>query len=124
MINIDHHSSITIHEQIVDKLSHLILSGALKENEKLPSVRQLARDLVVNPHTINKAYATLEEKNLVTCQKNKGYFINPLRKNTKDDEIFKVYEDIKKDIELLLKLGLSKEDILGKLQTTIREMGV
>lgn len=124
MINIDIHSSETIHEQLVSKFTHLIISGALGEGEKLPSIRQLANELVINPHTINKAYTTLEEKKLVTCKKNKGYFVNSLSETSKDEEINKIYEDINKNIQILLNLGVSKESATEKIKTIIKSLEV
>ncbi len=112
MVNIDLTSSVTIHEQLVTKLSQLILTGALGTNEKLPSVRKLAGELVVNPHTINKAYAELEEQGLIVCEKNKGYFVKDLSNNLKKEEQKRLLVQLEKDVTLLLQLGLTKEQLI------------
>ncbi len=112
MVYLDINSSVTIHEQLVTKLSQMILTGALATNEKLPSVRKLAGELVVNPHTINKAYAELEELGLIACEKNKGYFVKDLSNNLKQEEQKRLLEQLEKDVTLLLKLGLTKEELV------------
>ncbi len=112
MVNIDLNSSVTIHEQLVTKLSQMILTGALGTNEKLPSVRKLASVLVVNPHTINKAYAELEQQGLIECEKNKGYFVKDLVNSVKQEEQKRLLEQLEKDVTLLLQLGLTKEQLI------------
>ncbi len=116
MVYIDLNSSVTIHEQLVTKLSQLILTGALGTNEKLPSVRKLASELVVNPHTINKAYAELEQQGLIICEKNKGYFVRDLSSSVKQDEQNRLLEQLEKDVTLLLQLGLTKEQLIDLIK--------
>ncbi len=116
MVNIDITSSVTIHEQLVTKISQLILTGALNTNEKLPSVRKLASELVLNPHTINKAYAELEQQNLIYCEKNKGYFVKDLSNSVKEDEQKRLVEQLEKDISLLLQMGKTKEELINLIK--------
>ncbi len=112
MIIIDNNSSITIHDQLVKKISQLILSGALNENDKLPSVRKLALELSINPHTVNKAYSELELLNYIYCEKNKGYFVSPISHNIVSSEIANAYNILSEQVRLLVKLGVSKGDVI------------
>ncbi len=116
MVNIDLNSSRTIHEQLVSKLSNLILTGAIPSGNKLPSVRSLASDLLVNPHTINKAYAELEKQNLIYCENKLGYFVCELNDSLKNDKINEAMEQLKKEFKLIVALGVKKERILETLQ--------
>ncbi len=111
MILIDNNSNLTIHDQLVKKISQLILSGALKEFEKLPSVRKLALELSINPHTVNKAYSQLEEQNFIYCEKNKGYFVSPISSHVVSSETENAYKILNEQIKLLLKLGVTKEGL-------------
>ncbi len=54
-----------IYEQVVERFQTLILSGAIPPGERLPSVRQLAMDLSINPNTIQRAYSELEQQGLI-----------------------------------------------------------
>ena len=62
MIIIDYKDTRPIYEQIVEKMQTLILKGVLPNDSKLPSVRNLAIELSINPNTIQKAYAELERR--------------------------------------------------------------
>ena len=64
-----------IYEQIKDKFIELIISNALREGDKLPSVRELASMLTVNPNTISKAYSRLEDEGMIETLKGKGTFV-------------------------------------------------
>lgn len=65
MFQIDLKSRKAIYEQVVDNFKEMIISGVLKPDEKVPSVRDMAKELTINPNTIQKAYRELE---------NRGYF--------------------------------------------------
>ena len=78
MIALDYRDKRPIYEQVVEKLEKLIVCGALESNTRMPSVRSLAMELSVNPNTIQRAYAQLEQDgylytivgrgNYVTCE--------------------------------------------------------
>ncbi|EGB93651.1 GntR family transcriptional regulator [Clostridium sp. D5] len=73
MINIDYQSRTPIYEQIVERFQMLILKGVLKPDDQMPSVRSLALQLSINPNTIQKAYAQLEQQGYISG-KRKGQF--------------------------------------------------
>ncbi|MDE5563520.1 MAG: GntR family transcriptional regulator [Oscillospiraceae bacterium] len=75
MFDIDLMSRIPIYEQLYRKVTQLILKGALKEQDKLPSVRSLAADLGVNPNTVAKAYSLLERDGIIYSLAGRGSFI-------------------------------------------------
>ena len=75
MIVIDSRDKRAIYEQVVDRLSDLMLIGALEPGDKLPSVRSLAVDLSINPNTIQKAYIELERQGYVYSVKGVGSFV-------------------------------------------------
>lgn len=100
-----------IYEQITDMYRMLILKGAMKPDEPMPSVRKLAMELSTNPNTVQKAYTELEREGYIYSVKGRGNFVraNPdlrekKRKELKErlDAIFKEASDI----------GISREELL------------
>lgn len=75
MIAIDYTSRQPITAQIRDQMVRLITSGALKPGDWLPSVRQLATDLSINPNTIQKAYSEMELRGIIVSVKGRGSFV-------------------------------------------------
>ncbi|MDD2397028.1 MAG: GntR family transcriptional regulator [Tissierellia bacterium] len=111
MIRIDNDNPKAIYEQIYDEVIRLIFTKSLKPDEKLPSVRELASMIRINPNTIQKAYKYLEENNYIYTVKGIGNFVkdaDELRnlhiKNMKD-ELYKVIKSLKE-------LGLRDDKIL------------
>lgn len=76
MIQIDYRDPRPIYEQIADRIEELALRGALAPDSQLPSVRQMAIELSINPNTIQRAYGVLESRNVVYAAKGRGNFIS------------------------------------------------
>lgn len=74
MIELNRRNGKPIYEQVKDSLRRMILSGAIVTDEKLPSVRQLASSLAVNPNTIQRAVEALEKEGYVYSVPGKGSF--------------------------------------------------
>lgn len=76
MVKIDYRDARPIYEQIVDGVETLALRGALPSGSQLPSVRQMAMELSINPNTIQRAYAELERRGVIYAAKGRGNFIS------------------------------------------------
>lgn len=76
MININFRDSRPIYEQVKTTLRKLIVLGAMSPDEKLPSVRELASQLVINPNTIQRAYRELEQEGYIISIPGKGSYAN------------------------------------------------
>ncbi len=74
MITLNYRDARPIYEQVKDGLRRLIVSGAIADGEKLPSVRQLASQLAINPNTIQRAYNELEAEGYAASVPGKGSF--------------------------------------------------
>jgi GntR family transcriptional regulator len=74
-IQINPHSGVPVYRQIIDQIKFMVSGGALKKGEQLPSIRDLARQLSLNPTTIAKAYELMAEEGLVEKKPGKGAFI-------------------------------------------------
>lgn len=110
MFQIDLKSRKAIYEQVTDNFKRLITTGALKENEKVPSVRDMAKTLTVNPNTIQKAYRELESQGYFYTVLGQGSFIASPPKD--EQEIKKLYESMKATVQELLFLGEQITDII------------
>ena len=77
MILIDYKDRRPLYEQIVEKLSDLMVRGVLAQDSQLPSVRSLATELSINPNTIQRAYSELESRGVIYSVKGKGNFVSP-----------------------------------------------
>lgn len=115
MITLDFADKRPIYEQVKDKLRELIIKGVLKEGDKLPSVRDLASNLVVNPNTVQKAYSELEKEGYVYSIVAKGIYVADItavsRKN--DLRISELYESVLQQVRELKYLGMEKDDIIS-----------
>lgn len=80
MLTIDKNSSKPYYEQLVLGIKQQVVTGILQPGDRLPSVRELAKELLMNPNTISKAYKVLEVENVIVTVKGKGTFI----KNTEN----------------------------------------
>ncbi len=74
MINLNYRDARPIYEQVRDELRRLVVTGAIAEGEKLPSVRTLAASLAINPNTIQRAYTALEKEGYVYSEPGRGAF--------------------------------------------------
>lgn len=86
MIQLNYRDSRPIYEQIEDGLRRLIISQAIAPNEKLPSVRELASKLAINPNTIQRAYRELETQGYIYTVSGKGSFASEKIEVTKSRE--------------------------------------
>ncbi|MBS7218177.1 MAG: GntR family transcriptional regulator [Lawsonibacter sp.] len=77
MLNLDYRDARPIYEQVRDGLRRLMVTGVIREGEKLPSVRALASSLAINPNTIQRAYESLEAEGYVCSVPGKGSFAAP-----------------------------------------------
>ena len=75
LFRLDPASGVPVYRQIIDKVAGGIAAGTLKPGQQLPTVRQLAVDLCVNPNTIIRAYRELEIRGVIVTQQGSGTFI-------------------------------------------------
>ena len=76
MFQLDMKSSKSVYEQVIDKIKELVMTGVLEEGSKLPSVRELSRQLTINPNTVQKAFKELERDGYIYTVSGKGTFIS------------------------------------------------
>lgn len=74
-IRIDPDSTVPIYQQVVHSIKHQVATGRLKPGEQLPTVRELATDLRINPNTVARAYDMLDSDNVITTQQGRGTYV-------------------------------------------------
>lgn len=103
---------VPIYEQIVDQIKMLIRSGELKENDNLPSVRTLSRELKISALTVKKAYDTLESEGFTVTVHGKGTYVAATNTELLLEEQKKELEaDLEQAIQKGRRCGISDEDI-------------
>lgn len=123
MIILDYQDRRPIYEQIVEKFQALILSGALPPESRLPSVRKLALDLSINPNTIQRAYAQLEQMGLVYPVKGRGNFVSPdLETASRKRELY--YQELRECVRKGKACGVSEEELLEHVKDYYREEAI
>lgn len=100
MIQLNYRDSKPIYEQIKDGLRRLVVSGAVKKDEKLPSVRELATSLSINPNTIQKAYRELEQEGYIYTIAGKGSYAAERGDvaTGRNEELMKEFDEIVKEL--------------------------
>ncbi len=111
-INIDFGKRTPIYEQIVLEVERLVSLNILQENEQIPSIRELACSLSINPNTVKKAYDILESKNIIISKSTKGTFISENIIKAKELKINELIKEITIKVNELETYGLTKNEIL------------
>lgn len=103
---------VPIYEQIVDQIKMLIRNGELKENDNLPSVRTLSKELKISALTVKKAYDNLESEGFTVTVHGKGTYVAPTNTELLLEEQKKELEaDLEQAIQKGRRCGISDEDI-------------
>lgn len=119
---IDNKSGCPIYEQIYVQIKAQIISGELKEDEPLPSIRNLAKDLRISVITTKRAYDELEKGGFIYTVAAKGCFVAP--KNVellREENLKKIEEHIEKIMQLAVTCNLSKADIVEMINCLTEE---
>lgn len=121
-IYIDNKSGAPIYDQIYSQLKAQIISGSVKENEMLPSIRGLAKDLRISFVTTKRAYDELEKDGFLYTIPGKGCFAAP--KNTeliREENLKKIEEHMEAIVQLAASCNLSREDILDMVRFILED---
>ena len=122
MIILDYRDKRPIYEQIVDKLEHLIVCGALESNSKMPSVRTFAMELSVNPNTVQRAYAQLEQDGYLYTVAGRGNYVT-CEQEWKSGKIKSVLKEITTNLQYGKEIGIEKKDLQEILDQVFQDEG-
>ena len=115
MVLLDYRDARPIYAQIIDSFKEQITAGILKTGEKLPSVRELAAELTINPNTIQRAYRTLEIEGWIVTVPGKGCFVSA-NSSCQEQERKKHLAVFDETCAALLALGLSREELCERIR--------
>lgn len=115
-IYISNKSGTPIYDQIYSQIKSEIVSGKLKENDALPSIRNLAKDLRISVITTKRAYDELEREGFIYTLPAKGCFVAPQNLELiREENLKKIEAHIDEIRKLAVSCGLSKQDIIEML---------
>ncbi|MBR3882723.1 MAG: GntR family transcriptional regulator [Clostridia bacterium] len=115
MINLDYQSRKPIYMQIVNGIERYVALEILKPEQQIPSIRDLATELGVNPNTVKKAYSILEQRGVIVTLSTKGTFITIKTDKVFEKTVEEKIEEIKKQINELEKFGIDRKEIIKRI---------
>jgi GntR family transcriptional regulator len=117
LFKIDMRSRTPIYEQIIDSIKELVVKGVLIPGERLPSVRDMAKEMTLNPNTVQKAYQELERQGIISTLRGKGTFISEdIQANNKILKRSQLMEELKKLVVEAIYLDLSKDELIDYIK--------
>ena len=116
MIQLNYRDAKPIYEQIKDGFRKLIISDSLSAHEQLPSVRELAANLAINPNTIQHAYRDLESAGYIYTIGGKGTFVAERQEvfGTREKELWEAFDEI---VEELRYLSVPKKEMVARIDS-------
>ena len=115
MVHLDYRDARPIYAQIIDGFREQIATGILQPGDKLPSVRELAQNLAINPNTIQRSYRQLESEGWIVTVPGKGCFVCTVP-SIRQQEKQRLMEIFDSTVAALSHLGVSREELLQHLR--------
>lgn len=110
---VDFKSRKPIYEQLIDNITNMVLRGVLAPNDPIPSVRQLASELGINPNTIHKAYAELERRCIIYSSTGRGSYVSDNVMDVREKKLTESKAQIKDLLREAKELGAEKGEIIN-----------
>ena len=117
MVTINYKDGRPFYEQVKDDLRRLVVSGALQPGDKLPSVRELAGQLAINPNTIQRAYRELEAEGYIVSVPGRGSFA-AAREDAADPRRAELITKLRETAKELRWMGMTTEEIIAQIGGT------
>ena len=121
MIQLNYRDPRPIYEQVKDGIRKLAYSGVLGPDDKLPSVRELATKLAINPNTISRAYKELEQEGFIYTVTGRGTFINQ-EFDLNDSRKQELWQQFDKTVKELLGISVSVDEMAERLTAVQKQM--
>ena len=120
MITLNYRDARPIYEQVRDGLRRLIVTGAIADGEKLPSVRALASQLAINPNTIARAYAELEGEGYCCSVPGKGCCAIRTQRAQDDLRRLELTQKVRELLGELRAMGVDEEELISLLKEDVQ----
>ena len=115
MVHLDYRDARPIYSQIIDGFREQIAAGVLQPGEKLPSVRDLASELAINPNTIQRAYRQLELEGWIVSMQGKGSFVSG-EMSIRQRESERLLAEFDRMVAALERSGVDRRELIARLQ--------
>ncbi|MFH1739518.1 MAG: GntR family transcriptional regulator [bacterium] len=120
---IDPHSGIPVYRQMMDQVKYYVASGALKDGDRLPSIRELSRALAINPTTVVKAYGELERDGVIEMKHGKGVFVTDTDTSFSEEERETVVRRLARQLAVeAVQMGASADLVVRVIQEEMEEI--
>jgi GntR family transcriptional regulator len=116
LVNLDPNDARPLYLQIMDEVRRAIVVGTLQAEDPLPSVRELAGELVVNPRTVSQAYQELEREGVIYVRRGQGTFVSPTAKRSAGERRSLAMAVAKRALLEARRNGLSAEELVMSIQ--------
>lgn len=115
LLQLNYRDAKPIYEQIKEGIRHLLLTDAIASDEKLPSVRELASNLAINPNTIQRAYRELESEGYIYTKQGKGTFASATDfiHKSREEELLVKFDDV---VTELFVLDVTREELGHRME--------
>ena len=124
LVNIDPNDGRPLYLQIMDEVRRAIVVGTLRAEDPMPSVRELASELVVNPRTVSQAYHELEREGVLYVRRGQGTFVSPAVKRGGGERRRSLVREVAKRALLEARRnGLGAEELVAMIQKLAAEEG-
>ena len=117
MIHLDLHDPRPMYEQVIDQIEMLVARGGLEADSKIPSVRQMAMDLSLNPNTVQKAYSELLNRGVIYSVRGKGNFISSNPFKIRQEKLDGIRESIRELMRQAKEMGATVQQCNELLQS-------
>ena len=115
MVHLDYRDARPIYTQIIVSFKEQITAGILRTGDKLPSVRELALELAINPNTIQRSYRALEAEGWIVTVPGKGCFVSA-NASCQEQERQKLLAAFDETCTALLSLGMTREELTERIR--------
>jgi GntR family transcriptional regulator len=122
-LRLDDSSGIPVYLQLRDQVLHAIARGLARAGDQLPTVREVAVALTINPNTVNRAYAELEREGILTTQRGRGTFVTDHARGEQRTHKVKLAEAAERFVAQVRALGFEGEEIVRAVSTQIKRQG-
>lgn len=115
MVHLDYRDARPVYEQIADGFREQILSGVLQKGDKMPSVRELATTMTINPNTIQRVYRELEQQGWIHSEQGRGCFVSgvPCVPDAQQEALLQEFDRI---VWQLRRSGISEDALRARLE--------
>ncbi len=123
LLHVDAHNGLAVYDQIVRQIKFAVADGALRSGEMIPSVRELARDLAINPNTVARAYRQLQEDGVLETIRGTGLAVaGTARRQCQSDRTKLIRARLRLVLEEAHHSGLGADEIATLMQTELESI--